>query len=48
MYEAAEKLEFEKAASLRDRIEAIRNPLAETPAADRSPKKTGRHGRQVR
>ncbi|MHC4294504.1 MAG: excinuclease ABC subunit UvrB [Planctomycetota bacterium] len=49
MFEAAEKLEFELAARLRDRIEAIKPP--DTPEDDtlaRPPKKTGRKGRQVK
>jgi len=46
MYEAAEALEFEKAAIIRDRIEAIRSPKAdEAEALDRPPKKTTRKGR---
>jgi len=48
MYEAAEKLDFERAAVLRDRIEAIKSPNAEADTADRPPKKTGRKGRQIR
>jgi len=50
MYEAAEALEFEKAARLRDRIEELRAAPDLGPAADytRPPKKTGRKGRRAR
>jgi len=48
MYEAAEKLEFERAAQLRDRIEAIKGPDEEQATADRAATKTGRKGRQIR
>jgi excinuclease ABC subunit B len=49
MHEAAEKLEFERAAVLRDRIEAIKSPgEGEEDAVDRVPKKTLRGGRQAR
>jgi len=47
MYAAAEKLEFERAARLRDRIEAIKGPDKDQ-AADRAPIKTGRKGRRIR
>ncbi len=49
MYEAAEKLEFERAAVLRDRIEAVKSPgESEEDTVDRVPKKTLRGGRQAR
>ncbi len=50
MYEAAEKLEFELAARLRDRIEAIKGATGEPEedTLDHAPKKTGRGGRRLR
>jgi len=49
MYEAAEALEFERAAVLRDRIEAIKGTLGqEKDSSDRPAKKTGRKGRASR
>ena len=47
MYEAAEKLDFERAAMLRDRIEAMKGP-DEQDTIDHPPKRTGRKGRQPR
>jgi excinuclease ABC subunit B len=53
MFEAADNLEFEKAAALRDRIAELKASSAGEPVAaqadwDRPPKKTGRRGRQAR
>ncbi len=51
MYEAAEKLEFERAAILRDRIETIKGSDEAAAVEDRlnrPPKKTGRKGRKGR
>ena len=51
MYEAAEKLEFERAAVLRDRIETIKGSAEAAAVEDRlnrPPKKTGRKGRKGR
>jgi len=45
MLEAAENLEFESAAELRDRIAELKG---DEPAADRPPRKTGRKGRRAR
>ena len=47
MYEAAEKLEFERAALLRDRIESIKGAPNAEETLDRPPKKTGRKRRQI-
>ncbi len=48
MYEAAESLEFEKAAKLRDRIQALSGKDVEDEFdAESKPKKTGRKGRQM-
>ena len=48
MLGAAEALDFERAAELRDRIAELKGEAAPVAVADRSPKKTGRHGRQMR
>ncbi|HUT58496.1 MAG TPA: excinuclease ABC subunit UvrB [Phycisphaerae bacterium] len=48
MYQAAEELEFEKAAALRDRVAELKGAGDAELAAARPPKKTGRGGRVVR
>jgi len=49
MLEAAKALEFERAAVIRDRIEAIKGPeVARGDDQDRPPKKTGRKGKTQR
>jgi excinuclease ABC subunit B len=53
MFQAAEQLEFERAARLRDRVaklkeEAAGEPVAATGDWDRPPKRTGRKGRRMR
>ena len=47
MFEAAEQLEFEEAARLRDRVEELKGGKVTVPD-DSPPKKTGRGGREMR